>query len=169
MLGKELLNELNEQITFEFLSSHLYLQMAAYCHSIDLDGFANFFVVQSEEERFHAMKFFRFINDMDGEVQISGFDLPQHDFKDILDVFETALNHEKGVTERIYKLMELATDKKEHATISMLKWFIDEQVEEEANFKSIKQKVLRSKADIAFLYKLDDEFAARTFVPPANA
>lgn len=166
MLSQELLKALNEQITFEFYSSHLYLSMAAYCHSADLSGFANFFIVQAEEERFHAMKFFNFINDMDGEITIDGFEQPKHDFKDLVEVFELALGHEKIVTSRIYKLMDQAIKDGEHATMSILKWFIDEQVEEEANFKNYLNKVKRSVADTAFLYTLDDQMATRVFTAP---
>lgn len=66
MLSERLLKELNEQVKYELYSAHLYLAMAGYCANQDLDGFANFFIVQAEEERFHAMKFFNFINEMNG-------------------------------------------------------------------------------------------------------
>lgn len=168
MLSEQLTAELNEQIKFEFYSSHLYLAMASYCYSIDLDGFANFFVVQAEEEKFHAMKFFNFINDMDQNIIMKGFDTPPGNYDDIVDVFEKSLAHEKMVTSRIYKLMDIATAEKEHATISFLKWFIDEQVEEESTFKSILQKLKRSNGDVSVIYSLDDEMATRVFTPPAQ-
>jgi len=168
MLSENLLYYMNEQLKNEFYSSHLYLAMAAYCYSIDLDGFANFFVVQAEEEKFHAMKFFNFINDMDCNIKIQGIDSPQIDYKDATDVFEKALEHEKHVTSKIYELMDIATEEKEHATISFLKWFIDEQVEEEATFKTIIQKLKRANGDVNILYSLDDELAARVFTPPAE-
>lgn len=58
MLSEKLLKELNKQVKYELYSSHYYLGMAGYCHSEDLPGFANFFVEQAEEEKFHGMKFF---------------------------------------------------------------------------------------------------------------
>lgn len=163
-------NELHEaildQITFEFYSSHVYLAMAAYCHGIDLDGFANFYKIQAEEERFHAMKFFNFLVEMDEDVTISNFDMPSNSYEDIIDVFEDALHHEKIVTSRIYNLMDIAINDSEHATRSFLQWYVDEQVEEEANFKGLLTKLKRAKNDVSMLYKMDDEMATRVYTDP---
>lgn len=169
MLSEKLLKEINEQISYEFYSSHLYLAMASYCYSIDLDGFANFFVVQAEEEKFHAMKFFNFVNEMDAKVEVKGIETPPNGYNDIKDVYTKTLEHEKFVTSRIYKLMDIAMEEREHATISFLKWFIDEQVEEEATVKGILQKLNRANGDVSIIYSIDSEMAQRVFTPPANA
>lgn len=166
MISKKLQDAILDQITFEYYSAHIYLAMAAYCHRIDLDGFANFFKIQFEEEHFHAMKFFEFLNEMDCDVDIRGFEAPSNDYNNITEVFEVSLEHEKKVTSRIYNLMDIATEEKEHATISFLKWFIDEQVEEEANFKGYLQKLKRAENDISVLYAMDDEMAARVYTEP---
>lgn len=166
MLSENLLQELNEQIKYEFFSANYYLAMAAYCAAQGLNGFTNFFVVQAEEERFHAMKFFNFINEMGGRVRILQLDEPKNEYNSLEEVFTLALNHEKFVTGRIYSLMDLAQQEKEHATISFLNWFIDEQVEEEANMSDLlnKIKLLGGQG----LYLLDKELAQRTFTPPAK-
>lgn len=169
MLSKRLLDAINEQIQYEFYSSHLYLAMASYCYSIDFDGFANFFMVQAEEEKFHAMKFFNFINEMDEKVVLTGIDTPPDDYADITEVYTKTLEHERTVTQRIYKLMDVAMEEREHATISFLKWFIDEQVEEEATVKAILQKLKRANGDVSIMYALDAEMGTRVFTPPANA
>ncbi|MCT4597335.1 MAG: ferritin [Vallitalea sp.] len=166
MLSKKLLEEINEQIKYEFYSSHLYLAMASYCYSIDLDGFANFFMVQAEEEKFHAMKFFNFVNEMDETVEIKGLDTPENNYDGIIDIYEKTLEHEKFVTSRIYKLMDIAMEEREHATISFLKWFIDEQVEEESTVKGILQKLKRANGDVSLIYSLDTEMGKRVFTPP---
>lgn len=166
MLSEKLLNAINDQMNFEFESAHIYLAMAGYAADLDLDGFANFFVIQAEEERFHAMKFYNFINEMDGRVTIASMKDPQNEFKSLLDVFTKALEHEKVVTQRIYNLMDLATEEKEHATISMLKWFIDEQVEEQSTFKGIIKKIERLGDNSHGIFMLDAEMAQRTFTPP---
>lgn len=166
MLPEKLLAAMNEQITYELYSSHLYLAMAAYCADEDLDGFSNFFKVQAEEEKFHAMKFFHFVVERNGRVKISGLDEPPGDFASLLEVFEKSYEHEQFVTSRIYNLMNIATEEKEHATISFLKWFIDEQVEEESTFNGIVKKLKRIQNDPAALYALDAEMATRTFTPP---
>lgn len=166
MLSERLLNALNEQINFELHSEYVYLAMASYCESEDLQGFANFFKVQAAEERFHAMKFYDFIFQMGGRVTLKGMAEPQNDFKDILDSFNEGYKHEQEVTKRIYNLSDIATEEREHATISFLKWFIDEQVEEQDTFNNIIKKLKRIDNNPAALYMLDDELATRTFTPP---
>ena len=166
MISERLFNELNKQINFEFYSAHIYLAMAAYCAAEDFDGFSNFFKVQAEEERFHAMKFYNYVNEMNGRVILEAMPEPQNHYNSLLDVFEIAYNHEKIVTSKIYNLTDIATEEREHATISLLKWFIDEQVEEENNFSSLIKKLKRIGNDSAALYMLDAELAARVFVPP---
>lgn len=168
MLSEKLLNALNDQVNYEFLSAHYYLAMAAYCNEKDLNGFAHFFTVQAEEERFHAMKFYNYIYDMDGKVTITGMPDPKNDYKSLLEVFNTALEHEKSVTKRIYNLMDIASEEREHATISMLKWFIDEQVEEENSMKTIITKLERLGEDSHGVYMLDEELGQRVFTPPAE-
>lgn len=169
MLSTQLVDEINEQIMYEFYSSHLYLAAASYAYTQDLDGFANFFVVQAEEEKFHAMKFFHFVNEMDERIVMKGFDTPPADYDSLVDLFQHAYEHEKFVTDRIYKLMNIASDEREHATISFLQWFIDEQVEEMAMFKNLLQKLKRANNDPAVIFKMDDELATRSFTPPTNA
>jgi ferritin len=143
--------------------------MASYCASQDLNGFANFFRVQAEEETFHAMKFFDYIVERNGRVTISAIEEPNNNYDSILDVFKKGYTHEQFVTERIYKLMDLAMEEKEHATISFLKWFIDEQMEEESTFNALVTKLERIGNNNHALYMLDMELAQRTFTPPANA
>ena len=168
MLSEKLLDELNLQIKHELYSAHYYLAMAAYCEGEDLGGFANFFLEQAKEERFHAMKFYNFVNEMDGRVKILGLEEPQNNFGSPLEVFKAALEHEKFVTSRIYKLMDIAMEEKEHATISFLKWFIDEQVEEESMMKDIIAKLERLEGKAAGLYMLDKELGQRVFTPEEN-
>lgn len=168
MLSKKLLDAINDQLTFELYSSHIYLSMAAYCADEDLDGFANFFKAQAEEEKFHGMKFFDFVVERNERVVLKGFDNPPVEFDSVLDVFKKAYEHEKLVTKRIYNLMDIALEEKEHATISFLKWFIDEQVEEESTFNGLIKKLERIGNDPTGLLNLDAELATRTFTPPAT-
>lgn len=168
MVSDNLVKTLNEQMNFEFESANVYMAMAAYCASENLDGFANFFLVQAEEERFHAMKFFDFINNIGHRTIITGMGNPSNEFSSVLDTFEKGLVHEREVTKRIYNLADIALNEREHATMAFLKWFIDEQVEEEANFDSIIQKLTRIENDSNAFYMLDTEFAGRSFSPPAQ-
>lgn len=169
MISETLNNAINEQIKYEFYSAQLYLAMAAYCEAQDLPGFANFFKVQTQEENAHAMKFFDYINQRNGRVKLFSFDEPKNEYDSVIETFKDGYDHEQIVTKRIYNLSDLAMDERDHATMSFLKWFIDEQVEEEANFDSIIKKLSRIKDDTSALYNLDAELAARVYVPPAPA
>lgn len=169
MLSKKLLTALNDQMNFEFASAQVYMAMAAYCSAESYDGFANFFLVQAEEERFHAMKIYNFINDRGERVMIDGIPEPNNEFESVLDAFTKGLEHEKVVTKRFYHLSDLAWEEREHATIAFLKWFIDEQVEEEATFDRHIQSLKRIMDDSNALFMLDNELAKRTFTPPADA
>ena len=141
MLSEKLEKSLNDQITFEFYSSYTYLAMAAFCEASDLSGFANFFRVQAKEELDHAMKFYDYVFQKGGRVILGEIEEPKKEYESMIDVFETGLEHERMVTSKIYNLTDIATEEREHATISFLKWFIDEQVEEEDNFSSLLKKV----------------------------
>ncbi len=169
MLSEKLVNVLNEQIKYEMYSENLYLAMAAYCASEDLDGFSNFFKVQAEEEKFHAMKLFDYIIDMNGRAEISALDQPDNTYTSVLDAFKKAYEHEQLVTKRIYNLMDIAVGEREHATISFLKWFVDEQVEEESMFSNLLKKLERVGEDGHGIYMIDNELAKRVFTPPADA
>ncbi|MBO3445061.1 ferritin [Clostridium sp. CCUG 7971] len=168
MLNEVLLKKLNDQINFEFYSSYTYLAMAAYAESIDLSGFANFFRVQAEEELFHAMKLYDYVFQKNGVVELEAIPKPNTKFEDIIDAFEKGYEHEQLVTSRIYELADLASEEREHSTMSLLRWFIDEQVEEENNFSSLLKRVKRSKENPAALYMMDDDLATKVFTPPTN-
>ncbi len=162
----KLCKAINDQITFEFYSAHVYLAMSSYCHRIDLDGFANFFKIQATEEEFHAMKFFDFLISLGEDVMVDALPKPKNEYEDIISLFETALEHEKTVTSKIYNLMDIAIEENNHPTKSVLQWYVDEQVEEEANFKGLLAKLKRSKNDISVLYKMDDEMAKMEYSDP---
>ena len=169
MLSQRLSSALNDQVNFEFYSEYTYMAMAAYCESQDFPGIANFFKVQAQEERFHAMKFYDYIFQMEGRVIFKELPAPESEYSNILDVFKKSLQHEKTVTKKVYNLMDIAMEEREHATISLLKWFIDEQVEEENSFNSLIKRIQRIGDNPAALFMLDAELAARVFTPPTTA
>jgi len=169
MLSERLVSELNRQINYELYSAYLYTAMETYFLDRGLTGFANFFKVQTQEELAHARIFFEYVYRKNGHVALEAIDKPEANFASILDVFEKALAHEQFVTSRIYKLVDIAIEEKEHATNSFLKWFVDEQVEEESSADAIRQKLrLIGKSGEALLL-LDKELAARVFVNPLTA
>ncbi|MBN2415314.1 ferritin [bacterium] len=168
MISKKLEEAINEQINKELYSEYLYLSMAAYFADQGLAGFENFFLVQVQEERFHAMKMYHFLNERGGRARMKQIDGPGTDFASPLAVFEKAYEHEQYVTSLINGLMDLAIKENDHASKSFLNWFIDEQVEEEASMESIVSKLKMIGGKGNGMLMLDKELAARTFVPAAE-
>ncbi len=166
MLSQKLQEELNNQMNSEFFSEYEYLSMAAYFHSANLDGIANYFNVQAQEEHFHGMKIYNFIINKGGKVILKAIKGPTVDFSSPLDVFEKALEHEKSVTALINKLMDEAIKENDHAVNSFLKWYVDEQVEEESTANKYVSKVKLVNGQGEGLLLLDQELAARVFTAP---
>ncbi len=165
-MTNELLVKLNDQMNFEIESAHVYLAMAGYCSDLGLEGFENWFLVQYEEELFHAKKLYKYINEKGQRVNVTGFESPKNEYGSLLEAFEAALEHEKKVTANFYDIMDLAVEQKEYATISYIQWFIDEQVEEEDNVASIINKIKLVKD--SGLYLLDKDMTARSFIEPTE-
>jgi ferritin len=168
MLNKKIEDALNKQINAELYSSYLYLSMQAYFESENLGGFANWMGVQMQEELSHALKIFNFVNERSGRVLLKAIDQPQTEWKSPLDVFDETLKHEQKVTGMINKLTDLAISEKDHATASFLKWFVDEQVEEEASANKILQQLVMIKGSTGGLFMLDKELGKRIFKSPAK-
>ena len=168
MISDKMAAMINEQIKNELYSGHLYLSMAAYCSSVDMDGFANFFIVQEQEERFHAMKFYHYVVEQNKDVKIYGLDQPQQDFKSLEEVFDMAWKHEQHVTKLLNDIMHLAVQEKDYATQSLLKWYIDEQVEEEASMQKILKQIQMVGEKGHGIFMLDAQLEGRKFNPPAS-
>jgi ferritin len=168
MLAKKIEDAINTQINKELFSEYLYLSMATYFAAEGLSGLENFFIVQAQEERFHAMKFYNFVNERGGRVLLKSLDDPKTDFASIEEVFKLTLEHEQFITNSINELMDLAIEEKDHATKSMLNWFIDEQVEEEASMQAILDKLKLIGGKGHGLLMLDNELGQRTFTPPVT-
>jgi len=169
MLTKKLEDAINAQINKELYSAYFYLGMSAYCNTLDLDGFVNFFHVQYQEETFHGMKMYNYLLERGGNVVLSKINTPPQNFKSPLDVFQQTLDHEKVVTKSINDLMDLALKENDHATISFLKWYVDEQVEEESTINKLVNKMKLIGDNVGGLFIIDSELKARVFTPPATA
>ncbi len=166
MISKKLEDAINYQINRELFSEYYYLSMASYFNSVGLSGFENFFLVQVEEERFHAMKMYGFLNEKGGQVTLAAIEAPKTEFKSALEVFELAYEHEKLVSKLINDLMDLAIAENDHAAKNHLNWFVDEQVEEEASMETILNKLKLISGEGHGLLMLDNELATRSFTPP---
>lgn len=169
MLKEKVLNAINDQINAEFHSAYLYLSMAAWFEDKGLSGFANWMKVQYQEETSHAVKFFNYVIERNGKVVLSPIAAVETEFKDIVEVFEKTLVHEEMVTDRINKIMDIAISESDHATRSFLNWFIDEQVEEEANVNEILDTLRLINGQGNGVFMLDREMKQRVFVDATQA
>lgn len=163
MLNEDLLNALNEQMNHEFYAAHAYMAMAAFCDDNSYEGFANFYIQQAKEERFHGKKIYDYINDRGEHAEFKSIPAPKTEFKSILETFKDGLAQEQDVTRRFYNLSEIAQKDKDYATISFLNWFLDEQVEEESTFETHIDYLNRIGDDCNTLYLYEKELAARSF------
>jgi len=161
MISQKLLAELNDQIKHELFSAHYYLSMAAFCADQNFSGFSNFFLVQSSEEKEHALKFFNFILDLGEKPEIYGLEQPKNEFSSLEEILHLGLEHEKFVTQRIHEILELALEEKHHPTVSFLQWFVDEQVEEEASMEKILEEIRLVGEKGTGLFLLDRELSRR--------
>ncbi|MDK2976368.1 MAG: ferritin [Candidatus Marinimicrobia bacterium] len=165
MISKKLEKALNEQINKELYSEYYYLGMAAWFSDQGLDGFANFFKVQVQEERFHAMKMFDYLINRGGKVALEAIQKPPQDFESAEDIFKKAYEHEQFVTKSINDLMDLAIAENDHATRNFLNWFVEEQVEEEASMDELLTKVRMIGSKGHGMLMLDGQLAQRAFNP----
>ncbi len=166
MLNEKMVDALNKQLNKEIYSAYLYLSMSAHSTFIGLKGFANWFMVQYQEEMVHAMKIYDYINDQGGRVKLIAIAQPPIEFRSPLDMFEKTLEHEKFVTKSINDLVDLAIEEKDHATNIFLQWFVTEQIEEEANDNEIIAKLKLAGKEGSGLFMIDKELATRVFTPP---
>ena len=161
---KKVEDAINSQINAELYSAYLYLGMSARCTEMNLRGIAHWLYVQAQEEMTHAMKFYRFILDRSGHSKLPAIEGVRDDWKAPLEMFEAAYEHEKKVTGMINNIVDIALAERDHATASMLNWFVDEQVEEEANSSEIAEKLKLIGGSNDGLLQLDKELALRVFV-----
>ncbi|MDA3867073.1 MAG: ferritin [Salinivirgaceae bacterium] len=168
MLSEKMQKAINDQINAEMWSSYLYLSMSAYFENEGLTGFASWMRVQAEEENMHAMKFFDYVNGRSGRVKLQPIAEVQTEWKDTLDAFKDTLEHEQKVTGMINNLMSIAIDEKDFATQSFLKWFIDEQVEEEATVNEILDQLNLVNASGHGLFMIDKDMKGRS-LPASGA
>lgn len=132
MISKEMAAAINAQINREFYSAYLYLAMSEDAMAKGFKGAAKWFAIQFGEEQGHAKKFAKYLQEQGIKVALTAIDGPKAEWADLLEMFQDALAHEKKITAWICELNTLAISDKDYATQNMLRWFIDEQVEEES-------------------------------------
>lgn len=167
MAGGKIIDEINAQINREWWSGYLYKAIEAYFQSEDFPGFANWFNVQTLEEMAHGEIMFRYVSSVGERVVLKAIDPPRNDFSSAREAVEFSLDHERKVTAWINGLMDLAKAENDHRAQIMLQWFVNEQIEEEANFGLLLKKIKMVEGDGRGMLLLDQELAARTFALPS--
>ena len=161
MLTDKMQKALTGQMNAELYSSYLYLSMNAYFKSVNLDGFANWMYYQAQEELEHAMKFYDFICQRGGRVQLAQIEAPPSEWNSPLAVFEDTLAHEQKVTGLINDLVEIANEERDHASQVFLQWFVSEQVEEEDSVGGVLEQLKLMGEAKGGLFMMDREMAKR--------
>jgi ferritin len=141
MISKAMQSALNDQIQAELFSAYYYLSISAWCEAENLPGHGAWMRKQSAEEVGHAMRFYTYIVDRSGKVELEALGAPPAKFKSPLDVWQKVLANEQQVTVRIHALCDKAAKANDRATLEMLQWFVKEQVEEEKSVSTILEQV----------------------------
>ena len=167
MLNKEVSKLLNDQVNKEFYSAYLYLDFALYYEDEGLDGFANWYKIQAQEERDHAMLMIQYLQNNGEKVTLEALGKPDKELNDKLVVLEYALAHEQYITSQINAIYAAAVDNRDFRTIQFLDWFVKEQGEEEKNAEDMIKKMRLFGDDAKSLYMLNSEMAARVYSAPS--
>ena len=166
-MDRKVADLLNQQVNKEFYSAYLYLDMANYYIDLDLDGFGNWYTIQAQEERDHAMLFVQYLRNNGEKVTLEAIDKPDKVFETPLDPLVAAAEHELYVTDLIHKIYEAAYEVKDFRTMQFLDWFVKEQGEEEKNADGMVRKYQLFGSDAKSLYLLNQELAARVYSAPS--
>lgn len=167
MLNNKVSALINDQINKELYSAYLYLDMSNYFERRGLDGFANWYKVQAQEERDHAMLFYQYLQNNNEKVTLEAIAKPEPTYKKDMDVLQEALKHEEYVTSLINGIYAAAQKVNDFRTMQVLDWFVKEQGEEETNANDLITKYQLFGEDPKGLYMLNQELAARTYAAPS--
>lgn len=166
-MDKRVYELLNNQINKELYSAYLYMSFADYYDEEGLDGFANWYNIQAQEERDHALIFRNYLHDNGEKVKLFAIDQPDKTFTSYIEPLEAALEHEKYVTSLINAIYAAAEEAHDYRTMNFLDWFIEEQQEEEDNADTMITRMKLFGSDTKALYDLDSENAARVYSVPS--
>ena len=167
MLDRKVVELLNQQVNKEFYSAYLYLDFSNYFYDKELNGFGNWYRIQAQEERDHAMLFLQYLQNNGERVTLDAIAKPDVELTGDLAVLKAGLNHEMYVTNLIHTIYEAAYSVKDFRTMQFLDWFVKEQGEEENNADSLIKKFELYGSDPRSLYMLDSEMAARVYAAPS--
>ncbi|MEE1224686.1 MAG: ferritin [Clostridia bacterium] len=167
MLNERVRELLNQQINKELYSAYLYLDFSNYFEDRGLDGFANWYYIQAQEERDHAMLFYRYLQNNNEKVTLEAIAKPDKVLDSDMGVLKAGLEHEEYVTSLINDIYAVAYEQKDFRTMQFLDWFVKEQGEEETNANDMITKMELFGSDPKSLYMLNSELATRVYTAPS--
>ncbi len=167
MMNAKVHELLNQQINKEFYSAYLYLEFSNYFEEAGLDGFANWYMIQAQEELDHAMLFYRYLQNENQKVTLEAIAKPDATLTSHMDVLKAGLAHEEYVTSLIHDIYAAAYEVKDFRAMQFLDWFVKEQGEEETNANDLITKMELFGSDPKSLYMLNQELAARVYTAPS--
>ena len=160
-MNKKVYKAFNEQVQAELYSAYMYLAMSVYLEDENFKGMAHWMRLQYEEEREHAFRLMKFMQERGVKPELLQIDMSPAEYGTPLEVFTKALEHEKYVTSRIHEMYEVAMKEKDYAAMSHLLWFIDEQVEEEDQTREIVDKLMMVGDNMNGLFVIDGQLGSR--------
>lgn len=167
MLNEKVAALINDQINKELYSAYLYLDFSVFYEAQGLDGFANWYMIQAQEERDHAMLMLKYLQNNGEQVTLEAIAKPDKEMKELIDPLKYGFEHEQYVTSLINDIYAEAYSVKDFRTMQFLDWFVKEQLEEEKNAEGMIKKMELFGNDSKGLYSLDSEFAARVYSAPS--
>ncbi len=167
MLNAKVSELLNQQINKELYSAYLYLDFSNYFSEKGLDGFANWYMIQAQEERDHAMLFYKYLQNNNEKVTLEAIAKPDKSLDSDMTVLKAGLEHEEYVTSLINDIYAAAYEVKDFRTMQFLDWFVKEQGEEETNANDLISKMELFGSDPKGLYMLNSELGARVYSAPS--
>ena len=167
MLDPKVVKLLNQQVNKEFYSAYLYLDFSNYYLDKELNGFGNWYRIQAQEERAHAMLFMDYLQNNGERVELEAIEKPCIELTDNKSPLVEGLKHEQYVTSLIHTIYEAAYAVKDFRTMQFLDWFVKEQGEEENTADGLVKKYELYGSDPRSLYMMDNEMAARVYTAPS--
>lgn len=155
MVSKKVENALNAQVAKEAMSSQIYLAMASWAEVQGLEGVSSFLYKHSDEERMHALKLMRYINERGGHAVVPALSKPPKEMKGVMDVFKSILQQEVEVSREINDIVDLCLKEKDYTTHNFMQWYVAEQIEEERLARTMLDKLNLIGTDKGGLYLFD--------------
>ena len=167
MLDAKVSGLINEQVNKELYSAYLYLDFANYYYDMGLDGFANWYDIQAQEERDHAMLMRQYLTNNGVKVTLTEIAKPDVEVDSPMAALKAGLAHEQYVTSLINTIYAAADEVWYYRTMQFLDWFVKEQGVEEMNSEDLIRKFELFGNDAKGLYELNKELQGRVYSAPS--